>query len=87
MSNFLDDNLNQTVFLDINFLEVLGEGTFEHCLYTVLTETLDLSEFNEKFNNKTVGRKAYAPAVLLRIIFFAYYFKHHNTWFYIKVKL
>ena len=36
MSNFLDDNLNQSVFFDINYLEVLGNNTFEYCLYHLL---------------------------------------------------
>ena len=36
MSNFLDDNLNQSVFFYINYLEVLGENTFEYCLYHLL---------------------------------------------------
>lgn len=73
MSNFLDDNLNQSVFLDINFLEVLGENTFEYCLYELITNTLDLDEFYRRYKNKKVGRKAYPPALLLRVIFYAYY--------------
>lgn len=73
MANYLDDNLNQSVFLDLNFLEILGEKTFERSLYTLLTETLDLSEFHNRYKNKTVGRKAYPPALLLRVIFYAYY--------------
>jgi transposase len=73
MSNYLDDNLNQSVFLDINYLDVLGENTFEYCLYTLLTHTLDLEEFESRYKNKKVGRKAYPPALLLRVIFYAYY--------------
>lgn len=73
MSNYLDDNLNQTVFLDINYLDVLGEDTFEFCLYTLLTHTLDLGEFDRRYKNQRVGRKAYPPALLLRVIFYAYY--------------
>ena len=73
MSNYLDDNLNQSVFLDINYLDVLGEHTFELCLYTLLTHTLDLGAFDRRFKNKNVGRKAYPPALLLRVIFYACY--------------
>jgi transposase len=73
MANYLDDNLNQSVLLDFNFLDVLGEKTFERSLYTLLTETLDLSEFHSRYKNKNVGRKAYPPALLLRVIFYAYY--------------
>ena len=73
MSNYIDDNLNQSVFLDVNYLEVLGDNTFEYCLYTLMTHTLDLEEFEARYKNKKVGRKAYPPALLLRVIFYAYY--------------
>lgn len=73
MSNYLDDNLNQTVLLDINYLDVLGENTFEYCLYTLLTHVLTLEEFERRYKNKSVGRKAYPPALLLRVILYAYY--------------
>lgn len=73
MSNYLSDNLNQSVFLDVNYLEVLGENTFEYCLYTLLTHQLDLSEFEQRYKNGNVGRKAYPPALLLRVVFYAYY--------------
>lgn len=73
MANFLDDNINQSVFLDINYLEVLGENTFEYCLYQLVTHTLDLESFHKHYKNSNVGRKAYSPAVLLRVIFYAYY--------------
>lgn len=73
MANYLDDNLNQSVFLDINYLEVLGDNTFEFCLYQLMTHTFDLDEFHKRYKNSKVGRKAYPPAILLRVIFYAYY--------------
>ncbi|MFT6910205.1 MAG: transposase, partial [Oleiphilaceae bacterium] len=73
MSNFLNDNLNQSVFFDINYLEVLGQNTFEYCLYHLLENDELLSDFYARYKNKHVGRKAYPPALLLRIIFYAYY--------------
>jgi hypothetical protein len=45
MSNFLDDNLNQSVFFDINYLEVLGSNTFEYCLYHFLENDEIVSDF------------------------------------------
>jgi len=73
MSNFLNDNLNQSVFFDINYLEVLGKNTFEYCLYQLLENDELLTDFYLRYKNKHVGRKAYPPALLLRIIFYAYY--------------
>jgi len=73
MPNFLNDNLNQTVLLDINYLDVLGKNTFEYCLYTLLENDELLSDFYLRYKNRHVGRKAYPPALLLRVIFYAYY--------------
>jgi len=79
MSNFLDDNLNQSVFFDINYLEVLGENTFEYCLYYLLERDELLIDFHQRYQNERVGRKAYPPALLLRIIFYAYYRGHTSS--------
>jgi hypothetical protein len=61
MSNFLDDNLNQSVFFDINYLEVLGSNIFEYCLYYLLENDDIVSDFYARYKNKNVGRKAYPP--------------------------
>jgi transposase len=79
MSNFLDDNLNQSVFFDINYLEVLGNNTFEYCLYHLLENDEIISDFYARYKNKIVGRKAYSPALLLRVIFYAYYRGHTSS--------
>ena len=79
MSNFLDDNLNQSVFFDINYLEVLGNNTFEYCLYYLLENDEIASDFYARYKNKNVGRKAYPPALLLRVIFYAYYRGHTSS--------
>ena len=79
MSNFLDDNLNQSVFFDINYLEVLGNNTFEYCLYYLLENDEIVSDFYARYKNKNVGRKAYPPALLLRVIFYAYYRGHTSS--------
>ena len=73
MPNYLDDNIDQIVFLDVDYVKVLGEKTFERCLYELMTHKLDLSDFDQTYKNKKVGRKAYPPALLLRIVFYAYY--------------
>ncbi|MCP4486144.1 MAG: transposase [Gammaproteobacteria bacterium] len=79
MSNFLDDNLNQSVFFDINYLEVLGNSTFEYCLYRLLEQDELLVEFLKRYKNENVGRKAYPPVLLLCIIFYAYYRGHTSS--------
>ena len=73
LSNYLDDNIDQIVFLDVDCLQVLGEKTFERCLFELVTHKLDLSVFHGLYKNQKFGRKAYPPALLLRVIFYAYY--------------
>lgn len=73
MANFIDTNINQTVFMDINYLEQLGTNNFDYYLYTLLNKPHFLDDFLGRYKNKKVGRKAYPPELLLRIIFCAYY--------------
>lgn len=73
MANFLADDIHQSVFLDINFLEVLGENTFEYSLYCLMNRKNILEAFDSRYKNSNRGRKAYPPELLLRVIFYAYY--------------
>ena len=73
MANFKTDNIRQQTLLNVDYLEVLGTDTFEFCLYRLLERKEVVSEFIEQYKNSVSGRKAYPPALLLRIIFFAYY--------------
>ena len=73
MANFKPDNIVQHTLLDIDFLEVIGTDTFEYSLYRLLERNQILSAFEVDYKNDHVGRKAYPPKVLMRIIFYAYY--------------
>ncbi len=73
MGNFKDDNLGQQVLLNVDFLEVLGSGSFEFSLYRLLQREELVSDFVAQYKNTHSGRKAYPPAMLLRLIFYAYY--------------
>jgi len=59
MVNFLDDNLNPSVYLDIDYLEELSENTFEFLLYQLISHQLDLTALTERYKNKSVVRKPY----------------------------
>jgi transposase len=74
MPNFKPFNHDQSIFLAINFQEQLQPGSFEHTLHILLNGQLDLSLFYERYTNDTGkgGRAAYDPALLLRIVLFAY---------------
>ena len=72
MAHFIKYDYKQDTTLVINFEEQLQPGTFEHAIHYLIDNKLDLSNFHPKFKNKDTGRPAYDPAILLKIILFAY---------------
>jgi len=72
MANYKPYDYNQTAMVVINYEEQLQPGTFEHALRHLVDGRLDLSFLDEMYNNDYGGRIAYDPAILLKIILFAY---------------
>ena len=72
MPNFIPYDYNQNTMVVINFLDQLQPGTFEHAIYTLVEDKLDLSVYFPAYKNEDNGRPAYDPAILLKIILFAY---------------
>ena len=58
--------------LPIDLSVQLLPGTFEHALSHLIDHELDLRALDERFRNDETGAPAYAPAVLLKVILFAY---------------
>jgi len=59
-------------FLAVDLQRQLLPGTFEHALNHLLDHELDLSGFDARFSNDETGAAAYPPAMLLKIVLFAY---------------
>jgi len=72
MAKYIHYDYNQNLMVVINFQDQLQAGTFEHALHYLVTQKLDLSIFDKAFKNDHEGRPAYDPAILLKIILFAY---------------
>ena len=72
MAKYIHYDYNQMVMAIINFQDQLQAGTFEHALHYLVSEKLDLSIFDKAFKNDHEGRPAYDPAILLKVILFAY---------------
>jgi len=65
-------NPDQSAMVVINYQDQLQPGTFEHAVHYLIEHKLDLSIFYPKYCNEDTGRLAYDPAILLKIILFAY---------------
>ena len=72
MPNFIPYDMNQNTMIVINFRDQLQRGTFEHAINYLIENKLDLSVFDVAYKNDENGRPAYDPAILLKIILFAY---------------
>ena len=60
-------------FLAVDLQRQLLPGTFEHALNHLLDHELDLSGFDARFCNDVTGATAYPPAMLLKVVLFAYF--------------
>jgi transposase len=59
-------------FLAVDLQRQLLPGTFEHALNHLLDHEIDLSGFDKRFKNDLVGAAAYPPAMMLKVVLFAY---------------
>jgi len=72
MPNFKKYDYSQSAMVVVNFEEQLQPNTFEFTLHQLIDHHLNLSAFHDKYHNDSGGRSAYDPAILLKIILFAY---------------
>ena len=59
-------------FLAVDLERQLIPGTFEHALNHLLEHEIDLSGFDARFKNDATGASAFPPAMLLKVVLFAY---------------
>ena len=58
--------------LPVDLARQLLPGTFEHALNHLVDREIDLSGFDERYCNDETGATAYPPAMLLKVVLFAY---------------
>lgn len=72
MPRYKPYDYNQNKMVVVNYEAQLQPGTFEHTLHHLVDKKLDLSVFDSNYRNDDTGRVAYDPAILLKIVLFAY---------------
>jgi len=72
MPNYKPYDYKQSSMIVINYQDQLQAGTFEHALHHLIDTKIDLSVFYPRYKNDDGGRPAYDPAILLKIVLFAY---------------
>jgi transposase len=72
MAKYKRYDYSQNVLVAVSLEEQLMPGTLEFAIHTLIETRMDLSVFDDKYNNDEAGRSAYDPKVLLKIVLLAY---------------
>jgi len=72
MARYKHYDYRQAKMLPVSYEQQILPGTFEHTLSYLIDEKIDLSVFDSRYTNDETGAPAYDPALLLKIVLFAY---------------
>jgi len=72
MAKYKEYSYEQGKFIPIHFDRQILPGTFEYTLSYLIDHEIDLSMFDQRYKNDETGAPAYDPAILLKIILYAY---------------
>ena len=72
MARYKQYNYDQLKLLPISFSRQILPGTFEYTLSHIVDHELNLSRFDARYANDETGAPAYDPAILLKIVLYAY---------------
>jgi transposase len=72
MAKYKRYDYSQKVFIPVSLEDQLMPGTLEFVIHTLVENRIDMSVFDDRYNNEQTGRYAYDPKILLKIILLAY---------------
>lgn len=73
MARFFPRHDGQTTLVCVSFDDHVIPGTIEYAIHYLIEHKLDLAMFAEDFCNDKTGRPGYDPAILLKVVLYAYY--------------
>ena len=72
MAKYKNYDYTQRMLIPVSFEEQLMPGTLEFAIHTLVETRMDMSVFDDSYQNDETGRSAYNPKILLKIVLFAY---------------
>lgn len=72
MARYKPYDYAQMKFVPVSFAEQILPGTFEHTLAELIDHDVDMRVFEAHYRNDETGAPAIDPAILLKIVLFAY---------------
>ena len=72
MAKYQKNDPSQDLLIPVNLDRQLIPGTLEFTIHTLVETRVDTSIFDVRYKNDEVGRSAYDPKILLKVILFGY---------------
>ncbi len=72
MARYKQYDYHQKRLIAVSFEDQIIAGSFEHALDYLIDNDVDLSIFEKRYSNDETGAPAYDPAILLKIVLYAY---------------
>jgi len=72
MARFKPYDYGQMKMLPVSFEQQILPGTFEYTLNHLIDHEIDMAVFESRYRNDETGAPAYDPAILLKVILYAY---------------
>jgi len=72
MAKYKKYDYSQSLLIPVSLQEQLMPGTLEFAIHTLVEERMDLSVFDDMYQNDETGRRAYDPKILLKVVLLAY---------------
>jgi transposase len=72
MAKFKRYDYSQKVLIPVSLEEQLVPGSLEFAIHTLIETRMDMSVFEVNYKNDAVGRSAYDPKILLKVVLLGY---------------
>jgi len=72
MAKYKNCNYDQMIMVPVCLKDQLLPGTLEYTIHTLIEERVDMSIFDDNYNNDDTGCPAYDPKIMFKIILFGY---------------
>jgi transposase len=72
MAKYKRHDYSQSVLIPVSLQEQLVPGTLEFAIHALVDSRMDMSVFDNNYQNDEAGRSAYDPKILLKVVLLAY---------------
>ena len=72
MAKYKRYDYKQRLMIPVSLEEQLVPGTLEFAIHTLVERHVDMSVFDDNYQNDQTGRRAYDPKILLKVVLLGY---------------